>query len=55
MRKMFGPMNENFIWRMRNNQEVQTLYKDVDIIPILQWVGKVNRLHANKITERGQI
>ena len=31
------------------------MYKDVDIIPILQWVEYVNRMHANKMTKRGQI
>ena len=29
---MFWPPNENCTWRKRTNQEIQTMYNDIDII-----------------------
>lgn len=42
-RKIYGPVAEQGIWRIRNNQELRELYKDLDIvvnIKIKDWRGQ---------------
>ena len=44
-RKIFVPTNENVIWRIRTNQELQTVCDILVLEPIfrLEWMGDVNR------------
>ena len=49
LRKIYGPVNENGEWRIRNNKELYELYKSSDIITDikiarLRWVGHVQRM-----------
>ena len=30
--EIFGPTNENCIWRVKTYQELQTIYNDIDVI-----------------------
>ena len=51
---MFGLTNENCVWRIGTNQELQTMYSDISLIldikiRRLYWVGYVNRMYSNKI------
>ena len=36
LRKLFGPINEDNIWRKRHNYEIRELYKEPDIIAELK-------------------
>jgi hypothetical protein len=44
LRKIYGPTNDNGVWRIRYNQELYGLYNEPDIIKIvkaarLRWLG----------------
>ena len=48
LRKIFGPINEENVWRRRHNYEIRELYKDPDIIAELKskrlrWAGHILR------------
>ena len=48
MRHIFGPVEENGIWRKRYNHELYSLYKEPDVVKLikssrLEWVGQVLR------------
>jgi hypothetical protein len=45
---MHGPVEEQGIWKTRNNQELRKLYKDLCIVAdinkkLLEWIGHVVR------------
>jgi hypothetical protein len=45
---VFGPVEENGVWRIRENRELRALYWDPDIIALaksrrLRWLGHVQR------------
>jgi hypothetical protein len=48
LRSMYGPVAEQGIWKIRTNQELRELYKDLDtVVDIkkkrLEWIGHVAR------------
>ncbi len=48
LRKIFGPINEDNVWRKRHNYEIRELYKEPDIIAELKsrrlrWLGHILR------------
>lgn len=48
LRKIFGPINDEGVWRIRKNRELRTLYQDPDIIALIKsnrisWLGHVLR------------
>ena len=45
-RKMFGPTNENCIWRIRIKHELQKMYKYIGIITDI----KIKRLDRGRLT-----
>jgi hypothetical protein len=58
---MYGPVVEQGMWRLRTNQELWELYKDLDIVAdiikqSLAWIGRVVRIDqggtVKKIFER---
>ena len=57
LRKIFGPVQEGEIWRIRKNQELRVLYTDPDIVAIvkarrLSWIGHVlRRQNGNRLLE----
>jgi hypothetical protein len=48
LRKIYGPTNDNGVWRIRYNQELYRLYNEPDIIKMvkaarLRWLGHLYR------------
>lgn len=61
LRKIYGPVNENGLWRIRYNYELKQLYKDVNIVDYvkiqrLRWAGYVERMdkHVPKKVFKGR-
>lgn len=51
LRTIYGPINENGVWRVRTNKELREMYTDPDIIAQiksrrLRWAGHVKRREA---------
>jgi len=49
LRRIFGTLVERGMWRMRNNQELSEMHKDLDIVEDvknerLEWIGHVVRM-----------
>jgi hypothetical protein len=49
LRMIFGPINENGKWRTRYNNELYTLYDELDIVKVikigrLMWMGHLFRM-----------
>jgi len=56
-RRIFGPLNENEIWRRRYNHETYQLFKEAPIsefvrLQRLRWAGHVVRLPDNRLPKR---
>ena len=52
LRKIYGPVNDRGIWRIRNNNEIYNLYKEPNIIKVikanrLRWLGHLHRSEDN--------
>jgi hypothetical protein len=57
LRKIYGPIQENGIWRKSYNHELYNLYNDVQIskkakISRLKWAGHVLRMNAEEPTKK---
>lgn len=57
LRKIFGPLCENGVWRIRTNKEVQDLYDNPNILSEmksrrLQWAGHVERAPDNRTIKK---
>ena len=57
MRRIYGPICDNGVWRKRYNQELYALFKDVEIsrfikLTRLQWAGHVRRKEDFEICKR---
>jgi hypothetical protein len=55
--KIFGPVKENGVWRIRINQEVFGLYREPDIISEvrkgrLRWLGHVERMPEERTVKK---
>jgi hypothetical protein len=53
LRKIFGPNNENGIWRIKTNQELDEIIKLKNIINIiraqrLSWLGHIERMQGTR-------
>ena len=53
LRKIYGPVKEESDWRIRNNLELQQLFKGTDIVTDikqrrLRWAGHVERMEENR-------
>ena len=54
LRRIYGPIKENGIWRIRYNKELYKLYKEPEIsvmikLKRLQWAGHVQRMDKQHI------
>jgi hypothetical protein len=52
IRKIYGPVMEYNIWRIRHNEEINTLLKGEDIVRFIKsqrirWLGHVERMEEN--------
>jgi hypothetical protein len=50
LRKVYGPVTEQGVWRIRRNEELRELYKALDFVvdmnrKRLEWLGHVTRMH----------
>jgi hypothetical protein len=46
---MFGPVNIDSVWRIRNNMEIDNLIEDADIVRFvkaqrIKWLGHIQRM-----------
>jgi hypothetical protein len=51
-RRIYGPVIENNLWRIRYNEELNTLFKGEDIVRVIKsqrisWLGHVERMEDN--------
>jgi len=57
LRRIFGPLNENEIWRRRYNHEIYQLFKEISFsefvrLQRLRWAGHVVRMPDNRLPKR---
>jgi hypothetical protein len=55
LRKIFGPVNIDSVWRIRNNMEVDNLIEDADIVRFIKaqrikWLGHIQRMDQARPT-----
>jgi hypothetical protein len=53
LRKIFGPVNERNVWRIRSNQELRCMYQDLDLVATiiksrLKWLVHVHRMSSQR-------
>jgi hypothetical protein len=53
LRKIYGPTNENGLWRIKTDSELITKYKSQDIVTVikirrLEWLGHVIRMNETR-------
>jgi hypothetical protein len=53
LRRIFGPICERGCYRIRTNEEVYRIYKEMDLVTIfktlrLKWLGQVNRMEDHR-------
>jgi hypothetical protein len=56
LRKIFGPNNENGIWRIKTNQELDEIIKLKNIINFfraqrLSWFGNIERMQGTRMVK----
>jgi hypothetical protein len=56
LRKIFGPNNENGIWRIKTNQELDEIIKHKNIINFiraqrLSWLGHIERMQGRRMVK----
>ena len=56
-RKIYGPVVEQGVWRIRNNQELWELYKDLDIVADikrrrLKLIGQLVRMDHGRVVKK---
>jgi hypothetical protein len=56
LRKIFGPNNENGIWRIKTNQELDEIIKRKNIINFirtqrLSWLGHIERMQGTRMVK----
>lgn len=57
LRKVYGPICENGLWRIRKNKEIRTLFNEPDIVAKirsrrLRWAGHVIRRDSHNLIKR---
>ena len=56
LRKIFGPKNENGIWRIKSNQELDKIIKPKNVINFIRtqrlgWVGHIERMQETRMVK----
>jgi len=56
LRKIFGPINEKGIWRIKTNQELDEIIKHKNVINFiraqrLSWLGHVERMQGTRMVK----
>jgi hypothetical protein len=57
LRRIFGPVNEQGLWRIRRNDELKQIYRELEISEAirfkrLQWAGHVIRIEEYRIPKK---
>jgi hypothetical protein len=57
LRKVYGPVYDNGIWRIRTNKELMALYQELDIDAEikkarLRWFGHVERMSEDRVIKK---
>jgi hypothetical protein len=57
IRRIYGPVMENNVWRIKYNEELNTLLKGEDIVRFIKslrirWLGHVERMEENAMPKR---
>jgi GTP1/Obg family GTP-binding protein len=57
IRRLYGPVMENNVWRIRYNEELNTLLKGEDVVRFIKtqrirWLGHVERMEDNAMPKR---
>jgi hypothetical protein len=57
LRKIYGPVYDNGIWRIRTNKELMALYQELDIVAEikkvrLRWLGHVERMSEDRVIKK---
>jgi hypothetical protein len=55
--KIYGPVYDNGIWRIRTNKEVMALYQELDTVADikkarLRWFGHVERMSEDRVIKK---
>jgi hypothetical protein len=57
LRKVYGPVTEQGVWRIRRNEELRELYKAPDLVADikskqLEWLGHVIRMDQRRVVKK---
>jgi hypothetical protein len=57
LRKIFGPVNIDNIWRIRNNMEIDKVMEGADIVRFIKaqrikWLGHIQRMDQARPTRK---
>jgi hypothetical protein len=57
MRKIYGPVKENELWRIRRNDELEAIIKGENIVRFIKcqrirWLGRIERMQDTAITKK---
>jgi hypothetical protein len=57
LRKIYGPVYDNGIWRIRTNKELMVLYQELGTVAEikkarLRWLGHVERMSEDRVTKK---
>jgi hypothetical protein len=57
LRKIFGPVNIDNVWRIQNNMEIDELIKHADIVRFIKaqrikWLGHIQRMDQTRPTRK---
>jgi hypothetical protein len=60
LRRIFGPISDNGVWRIRYNKEIYYLYGDLELSTViklrrLQWAGHVQRMESQSIPKMAMV
>jgi len=57
LRKIYGPVKENELWRIRQNDELEAIIRGENIVRFIKcqrirWLGHIERMQDTAITKR---
>jgi hypothetical protein len=57
LRKIFGPVNTDSVWRIRNNREIDSLIEGADIVRFIKaqrikWLGHIQRMDQARLIRK---
>jgi hypothetical protein len=60
LRKIYGPVKENELWRVRRNDELETIMKGENVVRFIKcqrirWLGHIERMQDTAIPKKDVI